>query len=788
MGFSVDSEWFATIYQNALDQLGEIDRISRISVNIGNLLSSTMKGYLLEDRHLHDTLVAVLNAMASDWKATKTCVSNFTHFDNYASRLCYHESTEHMEYGCDALWGNDNVNAATYSSGLHVNLGNPTGGWISSQCINNLDLLCNKYEDLAAAIGDYMATVSELSSKSDFYGNAITRIKDYMSRVHTPVARSLRVLLYTINDIIRAYKDLYNRTMAHEAIGGEYLIDTDSIQPLKNQIANNYQNLRSRISDFNYYVCSVNSNYRNIHLNQINNYCIDNAELQVKAEISRVENLIESNEEIGREGVAEIRGHIDSFANVVADLGMSTGYRMIYPDRQFESIISLPGMRTPELSNTLFDRLLSVDCSKIDEAALKNDIIFHLIRTFSNRRDYAVEKDRTYYSYNAYRGYDEDVLMGKIKDLNLRDMEFVRRWRDLYNSMLNDGYTELNAIRFSEIAALYNSEGIRTCSNFVGEHDSIVITGIQNYVVDYIKYIANSPDHGYDQLERWAGNNDFDCATLIISGYDKAFIDLRHTITHMRFDDNPVAYSAVGAAALANNDLSAYGFVSHFPNQDFGTEDLVPGDVFAVDVPKGHIAERLVSRGDYRAPEYWDSYNDEDDKISPEDAARGEDRRRFISHVEVYTGKYKIGDHEEHLNVSAHSSENIDSEGSAFGEGGDQLQQDFSLITRQTDSPYSGFYYRFICQAEEGGSFYVNPKDGTPGKDCLENDRVSEIRHENIGARSNWGQSDDYILGDVFWPHMDDKYPAEVMWDRIHRLESMDYWKTYEVHYADSRF
>ena len=68
-----------------------------------------MKGYLLEDRHLHDTLVAVLNAMASDWKATKTCVSNFTHFDNYASRLNYHESTEHMEYGCDALWGNDNV-------------------------------------------------------------------------------------------------------------------------------------------------------------------------------------------------------------------------------------------------------------------------------------------------------------------------------------------------------------------------------------------------------------------------------------------------------------------------------------------------------------------------------------------------------------------------------------------------------------------------------------------------------------------------------------------------------
>ena len=166
--------------------------------------------------------------------------------------------------------------------------------------------------------------------------------------------------------------------------------------------------------------------------------------------------------------------------------------------------------------------------------------------------------------------------MGKIKDLNLRDKEFVRRWRELYNSMLNDGYTELNAIRFSEIAALYNSEGIRTCSNFVGEHDSIVITGIQNYVVDYIKYIANSPNHGYDQMERWAGNNDFDCATLIISGYDKAFIDLRHTITHMRFDDNPVAYSAVGAAALANNDLSAYGFVSHFPNQDFGAEDLVP--------------------------------------------------------------------------------------------------------------------------------------------------------------------------------------------------------------------
>lgn len=729
MNISVDLLWFGSIYHTALAQLREIDRIYRTPVDIGEL-SDTIKEYLVEDEHLHNTLVALLNGMVSDWKATFVCVSNLTHFDSYVSHLINHESTGHMEYGCDALWRDGNVNDSSFVAQTNAHFDSSNGNYISSRSINNLDLLCNKFEDTAIAISRYITLVDRVINKEDFSGTTIDGIKRYMTGVHIPVARSLVTLMYAFISNIRSYQDLYSSTMSGESINGEYFIDVESIQSFKGQITQSYRSLRSKISDFNQYVWSMNSVCEEFNLEAIANYTLDNVEALVNTRISRVEEIIINNERSGLAGVDEIRSYIDSLDNVVADLGVSTGYRMIYPNRQFDSISPLENMRVQGPDVSIFDQLLSGSSSERANAAasFRNTILDTLIGWFIDRKEYPR------YYYNMYQGYDDDVLKGDIERLELTDIELICTWRKLYNSMLASGYSELNALRFSEIAVLFNLEGIRSCNDIPGNQDEIVINGIRNYVTSYYYYIANNSAYGYNQTNRWGTFNDFDCGSLILAGYEKAFIDLRYAIDN----ENPVAQTL-------SRDITTfkpYGFHTYIPNIDLKLEDLVPGDIFTI----------------YKKEE-------ETTKING------------IGHVEAFLGKVENNGRTEYLNVSAHSSEQINGGDDSIGAGGDQLQSTPSLLRPECDSREENYYYNLFCREEEGRSFIDNPNDPNFGKDSLGNDRVNEIRVENIGPRDNWPMGKDEILGYVYWERVDDKYPVIEKWDKILRLEEMDYWK-----------
>ncbi len=766
MSLSVDLLWFGGVYFSALSQLRKIDRIYRTPVDIGEL-SGTMEGYLAEDEHLHNTLVALLNGMVSDWKATKVCVVNLTHFDSYVSHLINHESTGHMEYGCDALWRDGDVNEISFVARTNAQLCYPSRRYISSRSIRNLDLLCNKYEDTAIAIGRYITIVDGMTKNEDFSGVAIEKMKQYMINVHIPVANSLVTLLYAFISYIRSYQNLYNSTMSDEIIHGEYFIDVGAIHTFKEQISQSYRSLRAKIADFNQYVWYINSICEEYHLEAIANYSLDGVEPLVTAEISSVEELIRNNEENAIAGVNEIRSYINSIDNVVADLGMSTGYRMIYPNRQFDSISPLGNMRVQGDNVSIFDQLLSGSSSDRASAAdsLRNDIINHLIGQFSNRNKNDVYY---YFHYNEYRGYDDEKLRKNIDSLDFNDVEFVCRWRKLYNLMISDGYTETNALRFSAIAALYNKNEIINLQITPDTQESIILNGIRNYAVDYAGYIADTDKYGYNRYNRWAGDNDFDCSSLVIAGYEKAFIDLRTVLN----------YEDAGAGMLAGTDmdiLGKYGFKELIPNVDVNVKQLVPGDIFAVDIPEGKIFDHL----DHSiSSEYMGVYTEED----------GKSDEREISHAEIYFGKVENKGKTEYLTVSGHSSERIYGYSGPHGTGNgycdesaDQLQENYDRLTPPDGAPWGSFYKDFICEKEEGTSY--NHEGPARGRDDLNHDRVGEIRFENIGPRDYWHRPEGHIEGYVFWHYTNDEYPVVVKWDRILRLDNMDFWKTYEVSY-----
>lgn len=772
MGVSVDTDWFNTIYSNAIEALENINNKLGESFDIGEYLSQTQTIFIREYIHLRSSFATALNTMACDWNAIKVCVDNFTHFDSYVSRITNNQPTDHMEYGCDSLWRNTNetnINANRFDDVLLVSQSG--NDYISQDTIQDLTTLINKLNELADLIDVYRLKVVELANNNGFSGATFDAIKSYMARVHIPVINSMMTSSEAFADRLGDYQSSY----LNNDFDNNYVYNVSEIKEFKKQLENSYRNIREKIHEFNSYVWTQNANRYNCNLEGINHYCIDNTELRINSQISGLDgiiNIINSNESNGMADARSVQSYVDSLDSVLAELGTSMGYRMINPNRQFESINDLSRMTlyADNDLNSLLASLLEANSSNHDDAqeALISSIQHALIACFDRG-------DENHYGYNAYRYYDEanNGLNGNLDSLKtaLKNRDFLIRWGDLYNSMLDNGYTRLNALRYSSIAALYNREGMLSCSDVNNEHDSIVIGGIRNYVVDFTGFVANSTDHGYDQGERWGTFGEFDCVSLVVMAYEKAFINLRDVMGN----NNPLSGDMVTC------NLSPYGFKEFKPNEDINLDGLIPGDIFAVDVAKGEIHNNLSSRGDGLNVEYWDSYNEEDDKITQEQIDNGEDNRRSIGHVEMFYGKVDNNGRTEYLNVSAHSSEQIyfsdKDNDDRFGNHGDQLQINPSLLTKGTND-YDRFYYNFSCLREEGKSFDPNATGVNYGRDQLHNDRIGEIRFENIGPRPEWGRSGNRITGYVFWPHLDDEHPAEVMWDRILRLESMDYWKT----------
>ena len=745
MAISVTTEWFYDRYERAVEVLGDIGRISGGVVSIDTHSSATGKELVTEYGHFRDNVALMLNNMASDWNAAKVCVSNLSHFDTYISHLVNNESTHYMEYGCDALWHSGNADDRNLIVGQLEPLGYPGyGNYISSEHIADLSVLCDKLTSISDALARYSSIVEEVTSAEGFSGMTFNAIKRYMSRVHAPVARSLRTVCITFISTVRTYQETYNITMSDDT----FLYNKGHLNIFRQRLARSFRTLREKINDFNNYVYSKNATHEGLCLEDIKHYTIDNVELRINAqiaEIDRIIEIIEDNEAAGQRDVAELRGYINLLDDVVAEIGMGSGYRMISPTRRFRSISSLNRIRERDFNIYEFYFGLLTDGSGLQrtraEEFLRNDIRANLIESFQNR-------DIDHFHYNEYSGYDENVLLSKIDGLDLSDKNFVRRWGELYHAMTSDGYTDLRAIRYSEIAALFNREGILGYSGGQGDIDKIITTGIQRYVVDYAGYIADHDTYGYNQVDRWGANGDFDCSSLVIAAYEKAFIDLRFAMNQTNPADDAWNYWHIGSHKLSTAPLDKYGFTIFTPNVDIDVTELVPGDIFTID-------------------------------------------NATANHVEVFAGRFENDGKVEYLNVSAHSSEKIfgyDEYGNGRADqSGDQLHQwgPEEMRSRAVGTPWSTKMYETTLVREEGGSF------NSSGDDVWGHDRIGEIRYENIGPRTNWGHSDNHITGCIKWPQYYPVFDAEghelpeqrdyIMseqpWDRIMRLEDMDYWK-----------
>ena len=688
----------------------------------------------------------MLNTMACDWNAAKVCVTNLKHFDGYISHLVNNEPTNHMEYGCDALWHSGGVDDTHLIVNGNESLGyTGSGHYISSAYMDDLCRLCDSLDSMANALEGYSSIVEEVTSASDFTGLTFDAIKSYMSRVHADVANVLRGTCITFSSIIRYYREQYNVSMRDDT----FLYDRGHLDLYSQRLRQSYRELRDRMNEFNSYVSSKNMEHEELGLETVNHYGIDNCESRVYAQIAQIDEIIETietNERSGRRDADMIKGYIDLLDDVVSDLGMYSGYRMISPTRQFESIRCLGGICVYPFDICDFYLGMMLNGNSLArrraEEFLRNDIRTNLIESFQGR-------DTSYYHYNEYRGYDEDVLLSMIDELDLNDRNFIRSWKTLHTMMTLDGYTDLRARRFSEIAALFNREGIIGFSGRASDIDKGITKGIQNYVVDYAGYITDNDAYGYNQLDRWCSDGEFDCSSFIISAYEKAFIDLRYAMNQTDPAQDEWNYWHIGSQKLSYSPLDRYGFRIFTPNEDITVNELIPGDIFAID-------------------------------------------NNTANHVEMFAGKFEDGDRVEYLNVSAHSSERIfgtTENGNGFADySGDQLHQwgPEGMRDRSIGTPWSTYIYETTCVREEGGSYNES------GNDVWGHDRIGEIRYENIGPRTEWGHESDHITGCIKWPQ---HYPVydengnelpekrdyireEQPWNRILRLENMDYWKT----------
>ncbi|SMC44501.1 LXG domain of WXG superfamily protein [Oscillospiraceae bacterium] len=746
MAIAVTTDWFYERYDRAMEALDNIGRISCGTRSIDYHSSPTGKELVAEFGHFRDVLASMLNTMACDWNAAKVCVTNLKHFDGYLSHIVNNEPTNHMEYGCDALWHSGNVNDTHLIVNGNVTIGYMGGGtYISSEYFDDLGMLSESLNSMRSVIEDYSRIVEEVTSANDFTGLTFDAIKSYMSRVHVPIARSLISVCVTFSSIIRSYITTYNISMRDV----DYLYDKDHLVQFKQRIRTSYRELRDKMDEFNCYVSSKNSSHEELELEIIMHYWIDNVELRIDSQLSQVDEIIEAieeNEEAGHRDVAELKGDIDLLDDVVADLGMFSGYRIISRTRQFDSIRPLGSITAREFDiyGVYFGLLLDgTDLQRLRaEEFFRNDIRVNLIESFQGR-------DTAHYHYNEYRGYDENVLSARINGFNFNDKEFSRRFGSLHSAMIADGYTELRARRFLEIAALFNREGILGFSGDKNDIDGIITKGIQNYVVDYAGYIADSDAYGYNQLERWCNDGEFDCSSLIICAYEKAFIDLRYAMNQTDPTVDEWNYWHIGSNKLSYSPLDKYGFRIFTPNEDIHVNELIPGDIFAIDT-------------------------------------------KTANHVEMFAGRFESGERVEYLNISAHSSERLSgSEENTNGYAdlnGDQLQQwgPEQIRSRFIGTPWSTMIYETTLVREEIGSY------NQEGYDVWGHDRIGEIRYENIGPRTEWGHDENHITGCIKWPQyykvfnengeeipeQRDYIRSEEPWNRILRLEDMTYWKT----------
>jgi hypothetical protein len=158
-----------------------------------------------------------------------------------------------------------------------------------------------------------------------------------------------------------------------------------------------------------------------------------------------------------------------------------------------------------------------------------------------------------------------------------------------------------------------------------------------------------------------------------------------------------------------------------------------------------------------------DNQEDGCDNLQLEDLRTGDILVTVQSHTEVYIGNDET--------VSAHGSEDVfrwEKSNTKFGNKGDQLQDlGLDALRNTSETDHSDWYYRTALQGTEEN--YVSDPSGS--KDSRGNDRVGEIRVENISTTLEDGTKK--IGQNIGYDGYNIDSVAD--WDYIYRLENLDF-------------
>ncbi len=596
--------WFYVLYQRAFNSLENIQSAMTFSVEKDPHMPDGVAYFYSDFYEFRNRFTEFLSLMQVDWNTAKICMERKRDIEEILSDNFSAKSVMASMVKLNKLWNSSGIAKTTIYSMKSSFAPFPINGVnrADSECIRNLSNLRTKIEEIYEATDAYINVVNDLVATPSFSGDFARNVKSYFEQMHLTIIRAATQFLNRLSLYTSQYQLQYQLTIRER----DYTYNTSDLQGFINAMRYIRSEWGSLQSDFNSKVDSFNRSNHEICLVALSGTQLDTFFTKIDNSIRICENIIaqvNKVEDFGDKAHSELRSDINCFKNAYDAISARTGYRVLNyendgylnmicrsdakdlddlggkPRKKKESVLDIKddNLRNLELIN-------KGDSDQIAKAQeyLRNHMVSDLIESFQNK-----EAER--YFYSAYQRYDDNVIRGKISGIDLDDKALVASASKLYTSLLGNGFTNEDAMKYTEISMLYNSDALKGSSSVNEDYKNLTLNGIRACAGDFASYVADDKNSGYCQINRWTG--DFDCSSLVVAAYVKAGVPLQDMdLLEGHNPRNPITSDMTPAA------MGEYGFVDHKPSGVAGTmDDLCNSDML---VDESNHAELYVGNGE----------------------------------------------------------------------------------------------------------------------------------------------------------------------------------------------
>ena len=637
---------------------------------------------------LISAMYSMVNIMIVDWNAADICMTDRQNHEKYLSGVFSNGVTSKwVTFGNLLKDENFTSTGLTLLSAPDIVEINYKKSYACSDNIRNLDSLYSALSSLEDSVSNYKNALKLFTSDcSKMCGRGSEAMKCYFEQMHSPMIEASLTIISEFTDYIRQYQALYFDRMPEE----QYVYELDDLLDLQMGLERTERNIRDKFNEINAFIsaCQEDVPLNLLSTGNMESFC-DNTHGDIEV-LREIVLIIRENEKQGSGYCSDLKFEIMKLQHAASSMGRNPGMRVLaYREGDYKRIIAddLRWIKKDEKSED----------PRPEEVQVIKDLNRENLELLLNGTDEQKEAAREYFRNNITGNmvdslkdhrddyYDSDVFPGKLDNVDFYDSSLIEEFRSIYDNMQEFGFIKEDAIKYAEIALLYNPDGVRNPE--VNATDA-VLQGIRNYAADFSLHVANDSRYGYDQWNRWCQDidnkgMDFDCSSLVVTAYEKAGVPM-----------NGVADN-LATNAMKNWAMNYYGFSTYTTNQDIYLDDMVVGDVILVDV-----------------------------------------QGTKIGHTEIYIGH----DGDDYRTVSGHGSELVHGEIDGTYTGWkyeDELQINGveGLIDENTDFPRWYHDKEFGESPEnkngEEGPYIVDDERGT---DKDGNDRIGEIRVECING------------------------------------------------------